>query len=1319
MESIFNLEAALSQPPAFLEQLPAHPVRLYCAGEDPCVRVLRVMCQDQVGLLFKLCDLLTGHGLDISCAEIDVRDGLLDNRFELRTSRPADVTDAADWCKELEEFLRRNHKSEGAALRNNIAAVSKRLSVNPDLLSVVSFYQLFHDGHPDELRYKLELEGINQAGLLTYASFVLYRCGFSVVCARISTCEGHVLDSFELSTTSAEAEHLLKTHMDVPTHVTGKDIVPLPFHATRSDVNLEALMEQWSADGTGQLMLCSPHSSPSCSPRASRAPSLDGLTNIECAMATAQHQQQQRRSRFPSHFSELEEPSPRAVRKDSWDMDQHPCATASETMGRTGPGVARKKSPGKKTQRQMSVSFTNGDLYTGGCILVEGGERRHGFGTYTYSAGTHDTYKQYRGQWREDKKHGFGVLFYRNGGVYVGQWETNQKHGLGVLLENSGDGTGDAACMPAYRYEGQWCKDEMHGLGAEEGERSSYFGHFERGKRSGRGVRMNLSDTGATGCEVVDDSGVRTSLLDFLEAEMASQWLRAEVASSSGFRHGDDRSGSATIHCCMAEVRPGISDVFDAVRVVRQRVSSPTLTSENDSHSQGSSGKTSDRTPSVKMGQSAGGRTSGAPWCRSVSEFTSPISDTAQTPLPMITTGRKNSRSTPSEDGRAPAHGPAAHAGCPVSAETVCGGVGSSSSAAAAPAGSLAAAGAGNTLAVASASVSAIAAGGGGSGNTAAPPPVAAIGAPVVPGQGACSGCGAVPDAHARTSLPVRRRPATELEAEESGTLDGVDSSVVFSLWEENNLLSPRHTTLDSSIPEESVQRQRDIDSRTTIEDPDLFRKVGEKTEARSASVVAEPKASPRALRQSVSDPCPESLMAELVACGRGNSVATATCAAATLSSSSGSNGSRPAGAAHGELQASPRRHSTSASICAKDGRGRRRVRSPMLWGEDELSAFIACLGIRAEVCQKVQQHKLKGVVRFLELSNSDMRRKFGLRTPVERLVVRSSLKRLLDADRWENNVRGHKVGDILRDSVLGNSSIPMEDLRLVAQISQGGYGTVYRGMLQSSDKSERPKPVAVKEMKGERRVRLYELLKEACVMASLNHPNICTFLGVCTDASARKCYIVSELMDCSLFDLIHQPYKLRWHGELTVALVIDISRGICAGTVYLHAKNLVHADLKSSNILIDYSSSWQLVPRICDFGHAAVRTFPAPHHRCGTPHWAAPEVLRSEALSTSADVYSIGVIMWEMLTQRLPHKGLSFGQVLASVGWAGWSPELSLLPAVPAEFRRLLRECLRFVPADRPTSKEIQRRLRRIPKQAKLTALAMLGSFASFFCST
>merc|ERR1719210_2040047 len=120
---------------------------------------------------------------------------------------------------------------------------------------------------------------------------------------------------------------------------------------------------------------------------------------------------------------------------------------------------------------------------------------------------------------------------------------------------------------------------------------------------------------------------------------------------------------------------------------------------------------------------------------------------------------------------------------------------------------------------------------------------------------------------------------------------------------------------------------------------------------------------------------------------------------------------------------------------------------------------------------------------------------------------------------------------------------------------------------------------------------------------------------------------------------------------------VMDLSEGMCAGMGYMHLKRLVHADLKSSNILINHTSSSKLVPKICDFGHAAVRAHPAPHHRCGTPHWAAPEALRNEAVSPAADVFSCGAILWEMLAETVPHRNLSYAQVLGAVGWCGWTP--------------------------------------------------------------
>jgi len=718
--------------------------------------------------------------------------------------------------------------------------------------------------------------------------------------------------------------------------------------------------------------------------------------------------------------------------------------------------------------RKMSVSFANGDRYCGLCVSFDGVEQRHGQGMYLYSDGTHDLYQQYSGQWRMDKKHGYGVLFYKNGGAYAGQWVNNKKNGLGLLLDNTGSREG----MPSFRFEGQWKDDEPDGLGVEENDQSSYFGCFVKGKRHGRGVRMNISN--GLDCEVLDE-GVQIPLQVAMEAE--AEKLRPSTSTS-----GVHELSSTTFHFAnspAADSRPTLASLFG-----------PDLSSS-------SSGKGSN-------------------------------SATTQNSSPVVS------------------------------------------------------------------------------------PPPHSVSTPML-----AAGSGTV----GRTSL----RNSQRVRASE-GLPAKTQAPVVFSLFEENNLLSPKETTIQLEERDEPPQT-----NKRTIHLP-------------------------------------------------------------------------------------PKMKSTGLFVKKETSTKKAPIRSPMLWSEDELAAFSACLGLSSTTSALILEKRLKGAMQMLEMSNSEMRREFLLESPVERLILRQSLKRLLDADRWENTVRDYKAGDLLHDPVLAKYSVPLSELEVVGQISQGGYGTVYRGVLDLKvPRRGLPagkKHVAVKEMKGDRRVRLYELLKEACVMASLSHPNICTFIGVSSDTAMRKQFIISELMDGCLFDLIHMPHKVSWRGELTISAVVGLGEGICAGIAYLHSVKLVHADLKSSNILIDCSGYYQPRPLICDFGHAAVRAFPSPHHRCGTPHWAAPEVLRSEALGQAADVYSIGVVLWEMLTRKMPHRGLSFGQVLASVGWAGWSPDLSLLPVIPTQLRVLVRGCLKFIPHERPSSKTLHVRLRRLPRQECRRSLKMLASF-------
>eukprot|EP00913_Durusdinium_trenchii_P035091 g32826.t1 len=133
------------------------PVRLYINREDNHLGHLEVYSYDHVGLLFKICELLTSHGVDICSAAINTENGVVYNQFTVRIARPSDTAACVEWCRDLEELL---EKTRGPAFDNSLAAVSKRLSVNPDLVSVVTFLEL--PPQRDELCYKLVLEGINQ-----------------------------------------------------------------------------------------------------------------------------------------------------------------------------------------------------------------------------------------------------------------------------------------------------------------------------------------------------------------------------------------------------------------------------------------------------------------------------------------------------------------------------------------------------------------------------------------------------------------------------------------------------------------------------------------------------------------------------------------------------------------------------------------------------------------------------------------------------------------------------------------------------------------------------------------------------------------------------------------------------------------------------------------------------------------------------------------------------------------------------------------------------------------------------------------------------
>ncbi|PIM99147.1 Tyrosine kinase [Handroanthus impetiginosus] len=261
------------------------------------------------------------------------------------------------------------------------------------------------------------------------------------------------------------------------------------------------------------------------------------------------------------------------------------------------------------------------------------------------------------------------------------------------------------------------------------------------------------------------------------------------------------------------------------------------------------------------------------------------------------------------------------------------------------------------------------------------------------------------------------------------------------------------------------------------------------------------------------------------------------------------------------------------------------------------------------------------------------------------------------------------------------DSEIRWEDLHLKEEIGQGSFAVVYRGVWNGSD-------VAVKVYCGNQynEDTLLDYKKEIDIMRKLRHPNVLLFMGaVCTE---EKLAIVTEYMTRgSLFKTLHRNgQSLDIRRRLRMA--IDVARGMN----YLHHRNppIVHRDLKSSNLLVD--KSWTV--KVGDFGLSKLKdaTFLTARSGRGTPQWMAPEVLRNEPSTEKSDVFSFGVILWELMTERIPWSNLNFLEVVGVVGFM--DGRLDLPENIDPQVSSLISQCWRSNPEDRPSFEEIIRKM-------------------------
>jgi serine/threonine protein kinase len=251
----------------------------------------------------------------------------------------------------------------------------------------------------------------------------------------------------------------------------------------------------------------------------------------------------------------------------------------------------------------------------------------------------------------------------------------------------------------------------------------------------------------------------------------------------------------------------------------------------------------------------------------------------------------------------------------------------------------------------------------------------------------------------------------------------------------------------------------------------------------------------------------------------------------------------------------------------------------------------------------------------------------------------------------------------------------------LLGEVARGGMGVVYRARQHGLDRL-----VALKMVLGTGgRDGAQRFLQEARAAAALDHPNVVPIYD--TGEIGGKPYFTMALIEGPNLRAFVES-----SGTLPIPTAVSLFAQIVAGVAHAHRHGIVHRDLKPANVLVDKDGR----PRVTDFGlakRAATDTqLTATGQVVGTPQYMAPEQAReSKDVGPPADVYSLGTILYFLLTGRAPFQSESFADLLVKVLGEQPEPPRALRPEVPEDLDALCLRCLEKKPADRfPDANEL-----------------------------
>lgn len=249
--------------------------------------------------------------------------------------------------------------------------------------------------------------------------------------------------------------------------------------------------------------------------------------------------------------------------------------------------------------------------------------------------------------------------------------------------------------------------------------------------------------------------------------------------------------------------------------------------------------------------------------------------------------------------------------------------------------------------------------------------------------------------------------------------------------------------------------------------------------------------------------------------------------------------------------------------------------------------------------------------------------------------------------------------------------------ITILEELGRGGMGAVYRGVV---DETKRIVAIKVLLAVNEARVKRFE--REAQAMQRLKHEHVIELVATGLDLRGMP-YLAMDFVTGG--DLAQLQAK-----GIGLQQALDIVAKVTRAIDYAHGEGILHRDLKPANVLIDAAGE----PRVTDFGLAKIldreTQLTKTNAVLGTPFYMSPEQVRGEAMDEKTDVYAIGVLLYELLTQEYPCSGDNRVELYQAIQHGRPTPPRELVPAIPEVVSELILWTLAKDANQRPTGKEL-----------------------------